>query len=178
MPANLSKKQEIFVAEYLVDQNATRAYIAAGYSATGAAQSASALLRNPKIASHLAKVQGKRLEKLDITAERVLAELAKMGFANMLDYLEIDATGNATINLAKLTRDQGAAIQEVTIEEFMERTGPGKEDVERVKRTKFKLGDKRGSLDLLGKHLKLFTDNVNLKFGDTDGAAILEKLLS
>ena len=53
MANELTRKQEVFVAEYAVDQNATRAYISAGYSQTGAAQSASRLLRNAKVSARV-----------------------------------------------------------------------------------------------------------------------------
>ena len=50
------------------------------------------------------KKQKPRLEKLEITAERVLRELALMGFANMLDYMKVNSDGLADIDLSKLTR--------------------------------------------------------------------------
>jgi phage terminase small subunit len=157
MAKKLTKKQEIFVAEYLTDLNATRAYIAAGYSENGAEVGASNLLRNIKVAEEVNKKTGKRLEKLEITADKVLQEIAKMGFANMLDYMNVEDGRITEFDYSKLTRDQAAAIQEIT----MDTTG-GAGDGERrlVLRTRFKLGDKRGSLELLGKHLKLFTDKV------------------
>jgi len=142
-----------------VDLNATRAAIASGYSSKGAEQTGSVLTRNPKVAEEIAKKQGKRLQKLEITADRVLGELAKMGFANMLDYMNIEDGKITDFDYSRLTRDQAAAIQEIT----MDTTG-GAGDGERklVLRTRFKLGDKRGSLELLGKHLKLFTDKIEL----------------
>ena len=155
MARGLSDKQQMFVAQYLTDLNAKRSYIAAGYSENGAEVSACQLLKNPKVAAEIAKVQQKRLGKLEITAEKVLQELAFMGFANMIDYMTIRDGKLSEFDYSKLTREQAAAIQEVT----MDTTG-GAGDGERklVLRTRFKLGDKRGSLELLGKHLKLFTD--------------------
>lgn len=159
MAKKLTKKQGLFVAEYLTDLNATRAYIAAGYSENGAAQSAATLLRNPNVAEEVTKKTGKRLEKLEITAEKVLQELARTGFANMLDYMTIGQDGTANVDLSTLTREQAAAIQEISVD-----TTGGSGDGERrlVLRTRFKLGDKRGSLELLGKHLKLFTDKTEV----------------
>jgi phage terminase small subunit len=155
----MNPKQKLFVAEYLANgMNATNAYISAGYSKNGAAESACALLRNPKVAAAIASKTEKRLAKLEVTADRVVEELAKMGFANMLDYISVDPTGRlAEMDYAKITRDQAAAIQEITMD-----TAGGSGDGERklVLRTRFKLGDKRGSLELLGKHLKMFTDKV------------------
>jgi phage terminase small subunit len=169
MREGLNHRQQLFVAEYLIDLNATRAATAAGYSKSRAAVAGAELVRNRKVAAEIVKKQDKRLGKLEITAERVLRELALMGFANMLDYMTVGADGMADVDLSKLTREQAAAIQEITVD-----TTGGSGDGERrlVLRNKFKLGDKRGSLELLGKHLELFTEKVKL-VGD---AELVERL--
>jgi phage terminase small subunit len=157
----LTPKQKLFVTEYLIDLNATKAAERAGYSAKTAQVQGSRLLSNAMVSAAIAEKQGKRFEKLEITAERVLAELALIGFANMLDYISVGENGTARVDLSNLTREQAAAISEITVEEFTERTGEdgeGKPIFENVKRTKFKLTDKRGALVDLGRHLKLFTD--------------------
>lgn len=71
----LTPKQERFVAEYLVDLNATQAYIRAGYSETGAAPSASALLRNPKVAAAVAARTAKVMAKVGLTEELIVANI-------------------------------------------------------------------------------------------------------
>ena len=160
MAKGLTKRQEIFVAEYLTDLNATRSAISAGYSEKSAESQGAQQLRNPKVAAEIAKKSKKRLEKLDITAERVLNELALLGFANMLDYMSVDpVTGRADVDLSKLTREQAAAIQEITVDA----TGGGGDGERRlVLRNKFRLASKRESLELLGKHLKLFTERIEV----------------
>jgi phage terminase small subunit len=78
MPANavtirpLSDRQKMFCREYLVDLNATQAYIRAGYSETGAQTSASKLLSNPLIRAHTDSVLAKRAEKVEISVDYVL----------------------------------------------------------------------------------------------------------
>jgi hypothetical protein len=54
-----------------------------------------------------------------------------------------------------LTRDQAAAIQDITIDEYTDGRG---QDAQPVKRIKFKLRDKRAALVDLGKHLGMFKD--------------------
>lgn len=169
MATELTPKQEMFIAEYLIDLNGTRAAIASGYSAKTAESQASRLLSNVKVAAVIAERQEKRLAKLEITAERVLREIALMGFCNMLDYVTIGKDGQADIDFSNLTREQAAAIQEITVD-----TTGGAGDGERrlVLRNKFKLGDKRGSLELLGRHLKLFTDKLEVSGFDGMAEAI------
>lgn len=158
MANKLTRKQELFVAEYLTDLNAKRAAIAAGYSEKSAESQASQLLKNPKVSAYIDKRQGKRLEKLDLTADMVLAELKKISFSNMLDYVAIDKDGKrADLDWSKLTRDQAAAIQEISVDAS---GGSGDGERRQVLRTRFKLADKRGGLELLGKHFKLFTEKV------------------
>jgi phage terminase small subunit len=162
MSSKLNARQQLFVAEYLKDLNATQAAIRAGYSEKTARQIGARLLTNVVIAEAIATKAQKKIDRIEITSDRVLNELAMMGFANMLDYISVQ-NGDAFVDLSQLTREQAAAIQEITVEEYSEGRGEEKRD---IKRTRFKLGDKRGSLELLGKFLKLFTDKHEHKFLD------------
>jgi phage terminase small subunit len=69
----LSDRQERFVREYLISGNASDAYRRAGYSARDADSAGPRLLGNVRIKAAIAKLTKKRLEKLDITADSVLA---------------------------------------------------------------------------------------------------------
>jgi phage terminase small subunit len=161
----LYTKQALFVRQYLIDLNATKAAERAGYSMRTAYSQGQRLLQHAAVRDEIQTLMDQRATKLEITAERVLAELALIGFANMFDYIGVTENGGARVDLSKLTREQAAAIQEVTVEEFTERTGEdceGKPIFENVRRTKFKLSDKRAALVDLGRHLKLFTDKVQL----------------
>ncbi len=152
-------RHEIFAREYVKDLNGTRAAIAAGYSRKTARVTSSQLLTKPNIQKLLAELTKKKADKLDLSAEKVLSELSRMGFSNFLDYVKVTKEGDAYVDLSNLTREQVAAIQEITVDEYME--GKGKH-ARTVKRTKLKLVDKIRSLELLGKHLKLFTERVEV----------------
>jgi Terminase small subunit len=91
-----------------------------------------------------------------LSAESVLGELMRLGFANMLDYLDF-ADGKPRVDLSRVTRDQASAIAEVNVTTRQER---GK-DAE-VTQVRFKLADKRQALVELGKHLGLFKERVDL----------------
>ena len=108
---------------------------------------------------------------VEMSAAQVLGELSTVARANMLDYMTIDKrTGDAVVDFSKLTREQAAAIAEITVDEAGGGGGDGVR--ERVKRTRLKLWDKLKGLELVGKHLKLFTEKIELS-GDEE---LLERL--
>lgn len=154
----LDAREKIFHGEYLIDLDPTRAALAAGYSKTMARTKAYQWVSNSKVKPHLYEAIQKslnmRLEKLDVTPNRVLEEISKMAFSNMLDYMEVGDDGYAYTDFSKLTRDQAAAIQELNVETYVE---PG-ENGKTVKKIRFKLADKKGNLELLGKHLAMWTE--------------------
>jgi phage terminase small subunit len=149
----LTAKQDRFCREYLTDLNATQAAIRAGYSPKTANQQASRLLAKVKVQDRIAELQKTVADRLDLSAERVLRELALLGFANMADFITTQDDGSAYVDLSSLTREQAAAIAEVTVDEYTEGRG---EDARAVKRTRFRLSDKRAALVDLGRHLGLF----------------------
>jgi phage terminase small subunit len=155
------KRYEQFARLYAADpeQNGTRCAISAGCNPNSAHVTASKWLKKSKVQDLIAKFRVRTEEKLDLSAHKVLRELMHMGFANMLDYITPQPDGTAYVDLSKLTRDQAAAIQEVTVDEWTEGRGDAARTIQRVK---FKLGDKRGSLELLGRYLKMFTDKVEV----------------
>lgn len=165
---SLNDKQAKFVAEYLIDLNATQAAIRAGYSPKTAEQQGSRLLSNAKVAAAVQAGQSRIAAKLEITAEMVAAELAKIGFANMADYIRI-VGGEPVVDLTSMSRQQAAAIQEVTVEDYMDGRG---EDARDVRRVKFKLADKRAALVDLGKHLGMFREQIDVNV-KTDLAAMI-----
>lgn len=92
----MTPKQKIFIKEYLVDLNATRAAISAGYSENGAEVAGHRLLRNAKVALEISKLSEKRAEKLDISAEYVLRTI-KQTIERCSQGVEVfDREGNPT----------------------------------------------------------------------------------
>lgn len=149
----LTLRQERFVNEYMIDGNATRAATAAGYSPKTAHSIGHENLSKPEIKTRIEALRTKAADRYAITADRVLRELALLSYSNMADYMGIASDGTPFTDLSALTRDQSAAITELTVEEFMDGGG---EDARPVRRIKVKLADKKGALVELGKHLKLF----------------------
>lgn len=160
---SLTPKQARFVEEFVVDLNATQAAIRAGYSAKTAADIGRQLLRKTPVARAISERQRAISERIGVTAERVVEELAKIGFANMSDYMKVGEDGDPYLDFSGLTRDQAAALSEVTVEDFKDGRG---EDARDVRRIKFKLHDKRAALVDLGKHLGMFKEKVEVSGPD------------
>jgi phage terminase small subunit len=152
-PMKLTPKQARFVQEYLIDLNAAQAAIRAGYSAKTARVIGHEILTKPDIAAAIEKAMAERAERTRLTADWVVEELRKLAGANMLDYMKSTPQGDPYLDFSALTRDQGAALHEVTVEDYVEGRG---EDARAVKRVKFRLHDKQVALVSLGRHLGIF----------------------
>lgn len=115
----------------------------------------SRLMKKEEFAARVAELHEQAAQAAVMTAQEVLEELTKLGRANMADYIQIGPNGDPILNLTGLSRGQAAALVEVTVEDFKDGRRADARDVRRVK---FKLADKRGALNLLGKHHALFTE--------------------
>ena len=165
MPILRNGRHELFAEAIVNGKSLGEANVIAGYRKPNRRQ-AWLLKQNPKISARIVELTEEKLAteklareraqvKLDLTAERILGELARIGFANMQDYLSVDKDGNPRLDYARISRDQASAIQEITIDEYKEGRGPGARDIKRVR---IKLAEKRPALEALGRHLGLFVD--------------------
>ena len=149
----LTPKQARFVQEYLTDSNATQAAVRAGYSAKRARVIGHENLTKPNIAAAIEKAMAEHAERAELTADWVIDELRKIAAANLADYVSKTSDGDPYLDFSALTRDQTAALSEVTVEDFVDGRG---QDARAVRRVKFKLYDKRAALVDLGRHLGFF----------------------
>ena len=150
---SLNSRQMRFVREYLIDANATQAAIRAGYSRKTAGAIGCENLKKPEIAEAIAASQREIATNLDITAERVLAELAKIGFATIGDYVRTEPDGAMFLDLEAVAQAQAAGLAHVTFEIVRDRQG---RVTRRARCVKITVGDKVGALALLARHLGLF----------------------
>ena len=141
--------QEKFVANLLKGMCQTEAYSKAGYKAKAPETGAIQLLRNTNVQARLDYKRGLLAKKCDITAERVIAELAKVGFANIKGYLD---QSNVVKDISELPDDVAAAVESVQTD-IRHDNGDSDGYTEKVK---FKLHSKLAALDQLGRHLGLF----------------------
>lgn len=144
----MTKKQKRFVEEYLIDLNATQAAIRAGYSPLTARDIGCENLTKPNIQEAIDKAIAERSRRTGVNADRVVRELAKIAFVNAGEVVDFDTA----ILMDKISEDDMAAIQSIKVKTF------GEDGVER----EVKLADKLKALELLGKHLGLFKDKVEL----------------
>lgn len=147
----MTKKQKIFCDEYLVDLNATQAAIRAGYSAKTAYSIGSELLKEPEIRARVDKALAERSKRTGINADRVLAELAKVAFMDATDVIDTQTGGVRENAKSEDTACIAGIKTKVT-------SGDGFDSVER----EIRLCDKVKALELLGKHLGMFQDNIKI----------------
>lgn len=157
--ARLEPKQAMFVREYLKDLNATQAAIRAGYSKKTARSIASENLSKPAISEAVRLGVEKRAAKAEVTSDFVLGQLLKLACIDPADLFDENGNLKSIHDIPAAARQ---AISSVETETRRERNGPDKEDVEVVTTKKVKLWDKKGSLELLARHLGLLKDNIVL----------------
>lgn len=149
--AKLTDKQKRFVQEYLVDLNATQAAARAGYSARTANEQGARLLAKDSVRQAVRQGQERISRKLEITRERVLREYARLAFFDPRRLFEQDGRPR---DINQLDEDTAAALAGLDVLETYEGTGEDRRLAGCTK--KYKLANKLGALDSLGKHLGLF----------------------
>lgn len=149
--AKLTEKQKRFVEEYLIDLNATQAAIRAGYSPNTAKDIGCENLAKPNIRACIDKEIAERSKRTGINQDRVIRELARLAFVNANDVIDME---EATLKDGA-TEDDTAAIASVKVKTIPTKEGEG---IER----EIKLTDKLKALELLGKHLGMFKDKVEI----------------
>jgi phage terminase small subunit len=159
MPVLKNPRHECFCQAIAIGKSQRMAYLDAGYKSApdSADASAARLLANAKVAARVSELQVEAAEQTSATAVRVLEEMCKLAFANMADYFQVGTDGAPRLDWGSLTRDQKAALQEVTVDVFADGRG---DDAREVKRVKFRLADKRAVLVDLGRHFGLFKEKV------------------
>jgi len=142
----LNRKQRTFVNEYIVDCNATQAAIRAGYSAKTAHVTGPRLLTNVRVAPEIDKALAKRKNRVVVTQDDVIRELAMIAFGDIEDYITWGPRG--IILKAKDDRGTGRLVSKVS------QTATGQMRLE--------LHSKTQALEMLGRHLGMYTDRHEL----------------
>ena len=161
--AKLTIKKQCFVNEYLIDLNATQAAIRAGYSAKTADQQGSRMLANVKVQQEISEAMAKRSRRTGVNQDRVVLELAKIAFVKMTDVVDSDGAIREDA-----TDDDLACIESIKVKRSDTDTGSSEE-------REVKVASKLKALELLGKHLGMWNDKLDVNItqpivisGETD----------
>ncbi|AGY47923.1 terminase small subunit [Bacillus phage poppyseed] len=171
--ARLTPKQQMFVKEYLIDLNATQAALRAGYSAKTAKQTGTENLSKPIIQAEIQKHMNNRAEKIDVSADRILQELAAIAFHDVNEVVYVDTreyvsgwkiTQKETDEQPEIKEPMYSTAQMVVVKDLSELTPLQRKSIAAIKQGKegieIKFHDKIKAAELLGKHMKLFADKI------------------
>lgn len=156
----VNQKQERFIQEYLIDLNATQAAIRAGYSERSAYSTGHRMLNNAEVAARLTEARQEWAERVGITQDAVLNELAALGFSRASDYVRITKGGEIEVSLADATDRQMAAIKSIETSTEIYNSKENGDGGKEVTRTKLTLHDKRLPLRDIGQHLGMFKEDA------------------
>ena len=152
----LTPKQQRFVDELFIhDFNQSAAYIAAGYKAknpeVAKVAASRLLLTNVHVAAAVAAKRERLAVKTEVTQERIINELARVGFSDMRRFAKV-GSGVTFLPSDGWTDDDAAAVAEV-----------GETVTKEGGTVRFKLHDKLSALDKLARHLGMYPKET----GDT-----------
>lgn len=143
----LTDKQTAFVREYLVDLNATQAAIRAGYSERTASRIGPQLLGKTWVREAIEKAQAKRARRVEVTQDYVLSNLVEVVERTMQRAPVTDRKGG------QVTDEEGRAVW------TFDAKGASK------------------ALELLGKHLGIFTDKVKAEVSGPGGGPVASEIV-
>lgn len=143
----LTDKQTAFVREYLVDLNATQAAIRAGYSERTASRIGPQLLGKTWVREAIEKAQAKRARRVEVTQDYVLSNLVEVVERTMQRAPVMDRKGE------QVTDEEGRAVWT------------------------FDAKGANRALELLGKHLGIFTDKVKAEVSGPDGGPVASEIV-
>lgn len=161
----MEPKQILFCLAYLKTFNATQAAKEAKYSPKTAQQIGHENLTKPVIQAYLSKIKEQVFTEAKVDAKGVLQQIARLGFSDVRSLF--DENGKLK-DVTELGDDIAAAVQSIEIERRTEGKG---EDKETYYVHKIRLAEKKGSLEMLARHLQLFT-----KAEDDEEAAAARKM--
>lgn len=167
-PTKTEIKYAIFVREYLIDENGTRAAIAAGYAENSAHVTASKLLKNAKVKSMLKLAKDKVLDKLERSAADIQREIDNLAFYDMRNLFNKDGTLKP---IHELTYEEQKLITMSKRTELFE--GYGKDRKYIGDMVEVKTLDRRGFLQDAAKTRGMFINKLEVTDARNLGAEML-----
>lgn len=146
-----------FVAEYLKDQNGTQAAIRAGYSKRTANEQAARLLTKVSVKKKIESALRKAEAAAGVTIADTLRKISRLADSDIRELFNDDGSLK---NVKDWPDEIALSVSSVEVDELFEGTGRDREQVGETK--KVKLWDKVKALEMLGRHLKMFTDKTEI----------------
>lgn len=153
-PTELNQRQAIFIKEYQIDFDATRAARAAGYSTNGAHVTGHKLLKNPLIKAELNKSLERISKSVDVSVNRILQELCSIAFFDIKKVMNWNETSISFVPSEQIDEMSSRAISDIKETVTVHGGSRG-----------LRSHDKIRALELLGKYIGMFKDDEkdNLK---------------
>ena len=136
----LTPRQRRFIEEYMVDLNGTQAAIRAGYAPGGARQHASRLLAQAPVQAALAQAMSERRKRTELTADEVIGDLREL-------------------------RDICMGRKPVKVMTIVKNAREGTAEPVEVEGMMFEPAAANRALEMLGRHMRLFADRIDMTSG-------------
>ncbi len=149
---NLTPKQEAFCNEYIIDFNASKSAIRAGYSPNRSGSTAHNLLKKTEIQKRICKLQEERSERTEVTQDRVLLEIARLAFNDPRKAFDLNGS---LLPVQEWPDEVAAAISSIKITE-LQSDDEGRELLKEIK-----FWDKGRQIELAAKHLGMLTERLH-----------------
>ena len=177
MPVLANAKHECFCQEYLIDLNGTQAARRAKYSARTAGEQACRLLTDVRIQARIAELKAIRNERTRVTQDRVVKELAMLGFSDLQNYITIDSlTGTIQAKgFEDMPAGESRALKSIKEDRAIKEDADGK-GVTVYDKVSFTMHDKIRALEILAKHLGMLVERHEM-MGDGGGPIKIEYVL-
>ncbi|EKC7897246.1 terminase small subunit [Pseudomonas aeruginosa] len=161
----LTKKQRLFVDEYLIDLNATQAAIRAGYSPRRATEIGYQLLQRPEVAQAIQAAMAERSKRTEVEADYVIRRLREIDEMDVLDILEDDGSFRSIRDWPRAWRQFLSGIE---IAELFEGRGDDRRIAGVLRKVKWP--DKLRNLELLSRHVGTESAALDLELKRLDVA--------
>lgn len=157
----MTNRDKLFIKHYGKCRDAKKAAILAGFSEKSAKVSGHRLLTKYNHEIQL-EIQ-KQANRIDVEIDKIVQELALIGFSDIRNYIEFEDGGGIRIkSLDEMPEFATRAIESIQEDRVIKEDAKGETTIIHDK-IKFKLHSKIKSLELLGKYKNMFIENIHLK---------------
>ena len=177
MPILSNHRHERFCQEYIFDLNITKAAERAKYSKKTAAQQGSRLFKNVKIQERIIELKAARIERTHVTQDKVVKELALLGFSDLQNYISIDELTGAiqAKGFEQMPPEESRALQSIKEDRVIKEDADGKK-MTVYDKVSFKMHDKIRALEILARHLGMLVERHEVT-GEDGGPVKIEYIL-